>query len=132
MVVGEFRVSGGLGHDPHRGRAAVEPAGVVDEVRQHVRHPAGRSAIDGVYSAERAAGDDLLHLAVVEAVTMLVAYHRLHARLADEVAHRKKLRARERNRFLEGYQPGATFKAKLDHVEPHGRRRAEAKDIWPG
>src|SRR5207302_11060434 len=77
MTAGELGVAGGLGHDPSGRQVGVEPAGVVDDMGQHVRHPAGGGAIDSVHAAERAAGNDLLHLAIVDAVTMLMAHHGL-------------------------------------------------------
>ena len=83
MTVGELRATRGLGHDPRGRRVIVEPASVIDQVRQHVRHPAGGRAIGGVHVTEHAARNDLLHLAIVDTVTMLVAHDALHARRAD-------------------------------------------------
>src|SRR5439155_9639511 len=67
--------------------------------------------------------------AIVDAVTVLVAYDGLHAGLADEIAHRKKFGARKRDGFLKGDQLRAAVDAELDHVEAHARRRAEAEDF---
>ena len=83
MIVSKLRAAGGLGHDPRGRRIIVEPTRVVDQVRQHVRHPAGGRAIGGVHVTEHAARNDLLHLAIVDTVTMLVAHDALHARRAD-------------------------------------------------
>ena len=96
---------------------------------KHVGHPAGGGAIDGVHAAERATGDDLLHLAVMDPVTMLMAHHGLDARFANAVAHREQLVARESDGFLQRDQLRAAIEAELDHAEAHVRRGAKAKDV---
>src|SRR5205814_7388612 len=87
MTAGELGPASGLGHGPRGLSVVVEPAGVINRVRQHVRHPAGGSAINRVHTAERAAGRDLLHLAIVDTVTMLMTYDGLDAGFVNEVAH---------------------------------------------
>ncbi len=61
-------------------------------------------AVDGVDAAERAAGDDLLHLLVVLAVAVLVADDGLHAARLEQVADLEALGAGQRDRLLEGDQ----------------------------
>ena len=129
MAVGELRAARGLGHDPCGRRIIVEPTGVIDQVRQHVRHPAGGGAIDGVHTTQRAADDNLLHLAIVDPITVLVAHDRLHAGFADKLAHRKKFGARERDGFLESDQLGAALDPQLEQVEPYVGWCAEAENF---
>ena len=129
MTAGELGPAGGLGHDPSGRHVVVEPAGVVDDMGQHMRHPAGGGAIDSVHAAERTAGNDLLHLAIMDAVTMLMAHHGLDAGFANAVAHLEQLLAREGDGFLERDQLRAALDAELDHVQAHVRRRAKAEDV---
>ena len=129
MAVGEFRAAGGLGHDPRGGRVIVEPASVVDQVREYVRHPTRGCAINRMHAAECAAGDDLFGLAVMDAVTMLMAHDGLHTRLAYEVAHGEQLGAGQRRRLFERDQFGPALEAELDHLQAHLRWCTEAKNV---
>ena len=129
MVIAELGAARGLGHRPGGRRVVVEPAGVVDQVREHVGHPAGGAAIDGVDAAQRAAGDDLLHLLVVLAVAMLVADDGLRARLLEQVADGEQLGAGQRDRLLEGDQLRAALDRRLDHRRAQVGQRAEAEHV---
>ena len=84
-----------------------------------------------MHAPKRAAGDDFLHLAVVDAVAVLMTYDSLHARFANEVAHREELVACESDRLFKGDQFRARLDPELDHVQAHGRWRAEAENVGP-
>ena len=71
-------------------------------MRHEVHHPADGVGVDRVHPPERAAPDDLVHLAVMLAVTVLVADDGLDARGPHERADLERLVHRERNRLLVG------------------------------
>ncbi len=129
MVVAELGAAGGLGHGPGGRRVVVEPAGVIDQVGEHVRHPAGGAAIDGVDAAQRAAGDDLLHLLVMLAVAMLVADDGFRAGFPEQVADGEQLGAGQGDGLLEGDQLRAALDRRLDHRRAQVGQRAEAEDV---
>ena len=55
-------------------RAGIEPKRVIDQMAQHVHHPAGGRAINGIEPPQRAADDDVMHFSVMLAITMLMAH----------------------------------------------------------
>src|SRR5579872_414173 len=129
MKVVELAGSGGLSHDPLSFRLTVVPAHIVDEMREHVHHPSGSGAVDGVDAAECTAGYDFLYLAVVLAVTMLMADDSFYARCSEEILHFHAFAAVECDRLLEGDQARAGFNANANHFRAQLGKSAEAEDV---
>src|SRR5579872_449952 len=129
MQVIELAGSSGLAHDPFGVPVAVVPTHVVDEMREHVHHPSGGGAVDGVNAAERTAGNDFLYLAVVLAVTMLMADDSFYSGVGQELLHFHAFTAIESDRLLEGDQPRAGFDADTNHIRAQLGKSAEAEDV---
>src|SRR5882724_13080177 len=89
MDVGELAAAGSLGDNPFCFGVAVVPARVIDQVRNHVHHPAGGGAVDGLDAPESAAGDQLADFLVMRAIAMLMTDNCLDAAFGDEIADLK-------------------------------------------
>ena len=129
--VAQLPPAGGLRHHPLRLRLAVVPAHVIDEVREHVHHPAGRGSIDRVDSPQRAAGDNLFHLLVMRPVAMLVAHDGFHAARFQHVPNRRALGAGQRHRLFHGDQPGPALNSHPNHRGANRRQGAETENVGP-
>ena len=129
MEVGELASARGLGHHPFGFGVVIEPAGVINQVAEHVGCPAGGGAIDSVYTAQGAAGDNFLHSLVMRAVTVLVADDGLDAALIQRLLDLQTLRAGHGHRLFEGNQLGAALDAKLDEAQAQVRQCAEAEQV---
>ena len=129
MVVGELGPAGGLRHCPLGGRLTGIPASVVDHVAEHVGHPAGGGSVDSMDAAQSARGGDLLDLAIVDAVTVLMADHGLDARLLDHVTEHERFIAGQGNGLLKSDQFRTGVDAGLEQGSAKVGQSAEAEDI---
>src|SRR6266571_3690443 len=129
VVVGKLAFSCRLAHHPLGLGVAVVPPHVVNQVREEMHHPAHGMTVDRMDAPERSAVDDFLHLAVVLAITVLVAHHRLDPGGPDRLADFDRFVHRKRHGFLVGDQLGATIDPYLDKPQPNIRRRAETEDV---
>jgi hypothetical protein len=129
MEVSQLAAPGGLCHHPFGRFVVVEPAGVINQVTQHVRRPARGRAINRMNSSERTAGHDFPDLLVMLAVTMLMADDGFHPGLVQRLLDLQTFIARHRHGFLERNQFRAALDAELDEVKPQVRQRAEAEQV---
>ncbi len=126
MEIGKFAATSGLGHGPFGGLVIVEPAGVIDQMAEHVRGPTGGSAVNSVDATERAAGDDFFNLFVMRAVAVLVADDRFCAGFVEQLLDLDAFGAGHRDRFFERNQFRAGFDADFNKVEAQMRQCAKA------
>src|SRR5689334_18786160 len=100
-------------------------------MRQHVGHPAGRSAIDCVNATQRAAGDDLLDFLIMRSVSMLMADDGFGTGFFEQVTYCKQLSAGQGYGLFESDEPGATVNRRLDEGRAQMRHGAETKYVRP-
>src|SRR5947207_3169375 len=114
VIISEFTAAAGLTHGPGCRSVTVKPAGIVDQVREHMCHPTGRAAVDSMDPPQSPAHDDLLNLLIVFTVSMLVTHYRFHPCLLQQLADAKQLRTRQGRRLFECNQFRATGNRRLD------------------
>ena len=132
VEIGEFSATGGLGHSPFGGLIVVEPAGVVNQMTQHVGRPTGRRAVNGMDTAERAAGDDFFDFLIMRAVTVLMADDGFGAGFVEELFDSETFGARHGDGFFEGDQFSAGFDSDFHEVDAQVRQGAKAIEVGLG
>ena len=125
----ELAAAGGLSHDPLRLGLAGIPAGVVDQVAEHVGHPTGGGSGNGVYAAEGAAGGDLLDLAVVDAVAVLVTDHGFDAGIIKQLLDFHAFAAGQGDGLFKSDQLGTALNAGFDQGSPEVGQGTETENI---
>ena len=129
VQIGQLAAAGRLRHRPFGIGVIIEPAGVINQMTQHMRRPARRGAIHRVNLPERSAGDHRLDLFVMLTVTMLMADHCLYPAAAQCFVDLQALRTGHRDRLFEGDQFRAACDSHFHKIQPQVGQRAEAKQI---
>ena len=131
MDVGQLAAAGSLGHDPFGFGIAVVPAGVIDQVRNHVHHPAGGGAVDGLDAPESAARDQLADFLVMRAVAVLVADNCFDAAFGDQIANLETFGGSQGDGLLHGDELSAAFNADTNHGGANVGQGAKTENVGP-
>ena len=127
--VGQLAAPGSLGDDPFGFGIAVVPARVIDQVRNHVHHPAGGGSVDGLDAPESAARDQLADFLVMRAIAMLVADNCLDAAFRDQIADLETFGGGQGDGLLHSDELGAALNADADHTGADVGQGAETENV---